>query len=99
VLGDNIQGVVYHAADSGETTWYGFAREFLRLAAEMRPDLQMARLIPVPSSHYPTPTRRPENSRLNCERLQQVFNFTMAPWKESAADVIAEVFQNPAFAL
>jgi dTDP-4-dehydrorhamnose reductase len=92
-----VQGV-YHAADSGETTWYGFAQELLRLAAERRPDLQMARLIPVPSSQYPTPTRRPANSRLNCERLGRVFNFTMPPWKESTADVIAEVLQCPAFA-
>jgi dTDP-4-dehydrorhamnose reductase len=82
---------VYHAVNSGETTWYGFAREFLRIAAAARPDLRFATLVPVPSSEYPTPARRPANSRLDCTRLREVFNFTMPPWQESAAAVVSEV--------
>lgn len=86
-----VQGV-YHAVDSGETTWFGFAQEFLRLASGLRPDAKMARLVPISSSEYPTPARRPLNSRLNCSRLQQVFGCAMPPWQESAAAVVSEVF-------
>ena len=86
---------VYHAVNSGETTWYGFAREFVGIAAAMRPDVQFARLVPVSSSEYPTPTRRPANSRLDCTRLQQVFGVTMPPWQQSAAAVMAEILNSP----
>ena len=82
---------VYHAVNSGETTWYGFALEFVRIAAATRPDLKFARLVPVSSSEYPTPARRPANSRLDCTRLRQAFNFTMPPWQESAAAVVSEI--------
>lgn len=86
----SVQGV-YHSADSGETTWFGFAREFLRLAATTRPEVRLARLVPIASTEYPTPARRPSNSRLDCSRLQRVFGFTMPAWEESAAAVIAEM--------
>jgi dTDP-4-dehydrorhamnose reductase len=86
-----VQGV-YHAAASGETTWFGFAQEFLRLAAAARPYAKMARLVPIPTNEYPTPARRPANSRLNCSRLQQVFGVTMPQWQESAAAVVSEFF-------
>lgn len=83
---------VYHAVNSGETTWYGFAREFVGIAAAMRPDAQFARLVPVSSSEYPTPARRPANSRLDCSRLQEVFGVSLPPWEQSAAAVVAEIF-------
>jgi dTDP-4-dehydrorhamnose reductase len=85
-----VQGV-YHAANSGEATWFSFAQEFLRLARETRPGTKIARLAPIPTSEYPTPARRPANSRLNCSRLQQVFGITMPPWQQSAAEVVAEI--------
>lgn len=87
-----VQGV-YHAANSGETTWFGFAQEFVRLASEARPGIKMARLIPITSGEYPTAARRPANSRLNCSRLQRVFGFTMPSWQESTAGVVSEVLR------
>jgi len=91
----SVQGV-YHAADSGETTWFGFAGEFLRVAAAARPEMRLARLVPIPSTDYPTQAKRPANSRLNCKRLQEVFGFTMPTWQESAAAVVSEVLKSQA---
>jgi len=85
-----VQGV-YHAANSGEATWFSFAQEFLRVAVEACPGAKIARLVPIPTSEYPTPARRPANSRLDCSRLQQVFGFTMPPWQQSAAAVVSEI--------
>lgn len=90
-----VQGI-YHAACSGETTWFGFAQEFLRVAGEARPDLKLARLVPIVTSEYPTPAKRPANSRLNCVRLRDVFGFTMRNWQESTAEVMAEVLNSAA---
>ncbi len=87
---------IYHAADGGETTWFGFAQEFLRVAAMIRPGLKFARLVPISSGEYPTPARRPTNSRLDCSRLQEVFGLTMPKWQESAAAVVSEALAESA---
>ncbi len=92
-----VEGI-YHAADHGETTWFGFAHEFLRLATQALPHRRLARLTPIASTEYPTPARRPANSRLNCNKLQEVFGITMPPWQESAAAVVSEVLANPSSA-
>jgi dTDP-4-dehydrorhamnose reductase len=93
-----VQGI-YHAADSGETTWYGFASEFLSLFAEARPDVKLASLVPIASSQYPTPAKRPANSRLDCSRLDDVFGFRMPEWQQSAAAVIAELLRSDTTAI
>lgn len=90
-----VQGV-YHAADRGEATWFSFAQEFLRLAVAERPHTKVARLVPIPTSEYPTPARRPANSRLDCSRLRQVFGITMPAWQQSAAAVVSEILNSPA---
>ena len=84
---------VYHAVNGGETTWYGFAQEFLRLAAAARPEEKVAQLIPIATSEYPTPAKRPANSRLDCSLLREVFGFTMPSWQESTAAVMSEVLR------
>lgn len=89
-----VQGV-YHSVNSGETTWYGFAREFLHLAAEARPGAKIARLTPIATSEYPTPARRPANSRLDCSRLQQVFGYMLPSWQQAVAAVMEEVLNAP----
>jgi dTDP-4-dehydrorhamnose reductase len=89
----SVQGV-YHAVNGGETTWFGFAQEFLRLAAAARPDAKIARLVPIPSSEYPTPAKRPANSRLNCSRLRETFGFSMPAWQDATAAVMSEVLRD-----
>ena len=75
---------IYHATNQGETTWYGFATEFLRLA-NIR-----TKLIPIPTSAYPTPAHRPANSRLNCDKLHQTLGIRLPDWQTSLATVVQE---------
>jgi dTDP-4-dehydrorhamnose reductase len=82
---------IYHAADAGETTWFGFAQEILRLAADVRPEIKLTRLVPIPTSEYPTPAKRPRNSRLDCGRLRDVFGVTMPAWQQSTAALMREL--------
>jgi dTDP-4-dehydrorhamnose reductase len=88
-----VQGV-YHVAGAGDTTWFGFAREFLRIAAEVRPGSKLARLTPIETGEYPTPARRPLNSRLDCSRIRDVFGVALPMWEESAAAVTREVLSD-----
>ncbi len=81
---------VYHAAGVGYTTWFGFAQEFIRVAAAARPSVNWALLVPIPTSEYPTPARRPANSRLDCGLLKAVFGHSFPRWQDSTATVAAE---------
>jgi dTDP-4-dehydrorhamnose reductase len=82
---------IYHAAGQGETTWFGFAQEALRLRRLQEPEAQFAELIPIPTSAYPTPARRPANSRLNCAKLAATFGFHYMPWQRALQEVLHEI--------
>ena len=85
-----VEGV-YHAGGSGETTWFGFAEEAVRQRRLLEPDVRFAELIPISTNEYPTPARRPPNSRMNGSKLQKVFGYKMLDWRESLAAVLSEI--------
>lgn len=79
----------YHFTGQGETTWHGFAQAIIDLAAPVtgkRPLVQA-----ITTADYPTPARRPANSRLDCRRMTEVFGITARPWPEALAEVVAEL--------
>jgi dTDP-4-dehydrorhamnose reductase len=82
---------IYHASGRGETTWHGFASEAVRLQREKDPSTSFANLEAIPTAEYPTPARRPGNSRLNCTKLEQIFGWRMMHWNESLQEVLAEL--------
>lgn len=82
---------VYHAAGNGETTWYGFAMEAIRLQKERRPAERFAEVEAVATEEYPTAARRPANSRLNCQKLKLKLQWQMMDWRESLQNVSAEI--------
>ena len=77
---------VYHLAGTGEATWCGFARAIMEEAGA-----RGARAVPVEAigtADYPTPARRPANSRLDTTRLAEVFGVRLPPWRESLASTL-----------
>jgi dTDP-4-dehydrorhamnose reductase len=71
---------VYHITASGSTSWHGFATEIARLE-----QVGAARVVPIPSEAYPTPARRPKNSRLSNEKLLRQFGVALPAWEASLA--------------
>ena len=82
---------VYHAAGAGETTWFGFAAEAVRLAGEREPGVKFAELEGITTAEYPTPAKRPANSRMNCEKLAGNFGWRMMDWKDSLGEVMTGI--------
>ena len=68
-------GGLYHLTAAGRTTWYGFAQAILAGKAGM------AKVSPIPTSGYPTPARRPQNSMLDNSKLEKQFGFSLPDWK------------------
>ncbi len=82
----------YHLAAAGEATWNGYARFVLETARALKPDLVMKAqdVEPVPTSAYPTPARRPLNSRLDTTRLRESFGLSMPHWQHGVRRMLAE---------
>lgn len=69
---------VYHLTASGETSWFGFAQaigEQLQATGKA-----CSELVGIASSEYPTPAKRPLNSRLDCSKLAREWGVTQPDW-------------------
>jgi dTDP-4-dehydrorhamnose reductase len=88
---------LYHCAASGATSWHGYAQQLLHQARTSGWALRAGpdNVIPVASSHYPTPARRPANSRLDCTRLEQAFGLQLPPWQQGLAHWLESLSENP----
>jgi dTDP-4-dehydrorhamnose reductase len=77
---------IYHASAAGETNWADYARWVLSVAQDLPPwagrlKVLGAQVEPIPSSAYPVPARRPQNSLLDCSRLARSFGYVMPDWR------------------
>lgn len=83
----------YHLAAAGETTWHGYAQHVIEFArAAGQPIKANAEAIePVPTSAFPTPAKRPGNSRLATAKLQRAFGLTLPRWQAGVERMLAEV--------
>ena len=82
---------IYHASGAGETTWHGFATEALRLQARQEPAVRFADLKAISTAEYPTPAKRPANSRMDCTKLSERFGWAMPLWQDSLREVLSEL--------
>ncbi|HEU5340054.1 dTDP-4-dehydrorhamnose reductase [Edaphobacter sp.] len=84
-------GGIYHASGAGETTWHGFAGEAVRLAQKHEPSTRFAAIEAITTAEYPTPAKRPANSRMDSGKLAERFGWRMMEWRESLRKVMAEL--------
>ena len=86
-------GGLYHLAASGETNWNLYAKHVLAQALRALPAIKIiaSEVTAVPTSAFPTPARRPHNSRLDCTRLQAVFGLALPAWEQGVDRMLAEI--------
>ena len=84
---------LYHLVAGGETSWHGYASHAIARARAMRPELawKVDEIAPVPTRAFPTPAKRPLNSRLNTHKLQQTFGLTLPHWQWGVDRLLAEI--------
>ena len=81
----------YHLVAGGETSWHGYASHVVARARALGQDLKAQAIEPVPTSAFPTPARRPANSRLDTTRLQQAFDLRLPTWQQGVDRLLDEV--------
>ncbi len=84
---------IYHLVASGQTSWHGYASHVIAQARALQPApaLKVGEIAPVPTSAFPTPARRPLNSRLSTRKLQQAFGLVLPPWQQGVDRMLREI--------
>lgn len=94
VAGDNPQRMpwgVYHVADGGETSWCGLARAVFDHSKARGGPYSCVKAIAT--ADYPTPARRPSNSRLACDKFERVSGIVLPHWTSGVEDCVARILQ------
>ena len=84
---------LYHLQTSGETTWHAYARYVIAEAKRLRPDLgwKGKEIVAVPSTAFPMPAKRPLNSRLDSQKLQNVMQLHLPRWQQGVDRMLREI--------
>jgi len=92
---DEALAGIYHAVAAGETSWHRYASFVIDWARERGLPLKVAPggIEAIPTSAYPTPARRPLNSRLSTRKLREAFDLTLPPWQHGVQRMLTEAFR------
>ena len=95
-LNESVDYGTYHLVAGGETSWHGYAQYVGQLAQAAGVPLKVTpeAIGAIPSSAYPTPAKRPLNSRLNTEKLQNTFGLRLPDWQEGVRRVFQLITQD-----
>ena len=79
----------FHFSNAGAVSWAGFAREiFAQSGVHGGPT---ADVVPIPSSDYPTPAKRPSNSLLSHSAIRAAYGIEPRPWQAALSDILDEL--------
>lgn len=84
-LCDGAPGGTHHFSGAPDASWAGFARQIMTRAGHA------CTVNDIPSSAYPTPARRPLNSRLDCSGFEAAFGVTRPDWRAGLDDILQEL--------
>jgi dTDP-4-dehydrorhamnose reductase len=83
----------YHLTASGSTSWHGYAQYVLELAHAQGMALKAgpAAVQPIPTTAYPLPAVRPQNSQLNTTKLSHTFGLQLPDWRHHVRRLLAQL--------
>lgn len=84
------QDGIYNLTSAGKTSWFGFAKAIFEIQAA-KTGLKGPDLISIPSSEYPTPAKRPQNSLLCHQKLFKTFGIRLPDWREALEMCLEEI--------
>jgi dTDP-4-dehydrorhamnose reductase len=75
---------ILHLANAGDASWYDFAAAIF--VHTRRAGLKTPKLNAISTADYPTPARRPADSRLNCSKADRLLGRSMRHWRAALED-------------
>lgn len=84
---------VYHLVAGGETTWHAYACYVIESARRAGLPIKVAldAIKPIPAASYPTPAKRPANSRLDTTKFRQTFGLHLPDWRGGVDHVLEQI--------
>lgn len=82
---------LYHLAAAGEVSWHGYASHVIDFAKANGEALAVTAINPIDTTAYPTPARRPLNSRLDTQKLRDNFSLHLPDWQSGVTRMLREV--------
>ena len=83
----------YHLVPTGVTTWYEYAQFIFDLAKKQGKTLMIKEVLPTTTDNYPTPAKRPLNSRLNNQKIQTNFQLSLPKWQQGVEQAVIEILE------
>ena len=87
--GDLVEYGVYHYSGLPHVSWFDFANVILDIAVERGVLANKPSLTSITTDQYPTPAKRPSNSRLRSEKITQDFSVKASDWKAALNNIQA----------
>jgi len=86
---------LYHLVAGGETSWHGYASFVIDYARRNGVTLKVVpdAIKPVSTSAFPTPARRPHNSRMDTTKLQRAFDLYLPSWQNGVTRMLTEILE------
>jgi dTDP-4-dehydrorhamnose reductase len=87
---------IYHLTGAGQTSWHGFAKAAIAHARKqgLQGPLNEDRIRPITSAEYPTPAKRPGNSRLDCTKLEQALSIRLPDWQQTVELTVDDLLES-----
>ena len=82
---------LYHLAASGQTTWYEYANLVIEHARNIGKELLVTEIKPIGTLDYPTPAKRPYNSRLSTAKFRDSFDLVLPKWQQGVIRMLDEI--------
>lgn len=81
---------VFHLGGADDATWFDFATAIMQGSRDRGGD--WAEVRPITTAEFPTPVRRPADSRLDCSRISRVYGVPPKPWRDSLYRCLDEIY-------
>ena len=93
-IASDVQGAwgTYHLAQPEAVSWYDFATEIFAAASQHGLTLAVESVVPISSDDFPTTAKRPENSVLDCQKLEDKFEVVIQDWHDALHTAIGDLF-------
>lgn len=93
---DRASSGLYHLTAGGVTHWHEFACHIIERARRANYPVTVAAdaIAPIATADWPTPARRPANSRLDTHKIQQHFGILLPEWRHGVDHILAQVFRS-----
>lgn len=82
----------FHLTGTGEASWADFATEIFAQSRAIGGN--SAVVTPITTAEYPTPARRPANSRLSGDKLAATYGIRLPGWKSSTEIAVKAILKN-----